>query len=100
MKKIILSADSASIVYLVPDVVADNLEEYCLEFCTKWLYNSPNAKKYRRNGFLCYNERDFIDYLNTYIFPNCESKMIENLGWTDLGNKLPAGYKGYPYFNF
>lgn len=37
MKEIILSADGDSIVYLVPDAVADNLEKYCLEFCEVWL---------------------------------------------------------------
>ena len=31
MKEIILSADGDSVVYLVPDVVADNLEKYCIE---------------------------------------------------------------------
>lgn len=32
MKEVILSADGDSIVYLVPDEVADNLIEYCMEF--------------------------------------------------------------------
>ena len=32
MKEVILSADGDSIVYLVPDKVADNLIEYCMEF--------------------------------------------------------------------
>ncbi len=39
MKEVILSADGDSIVYLVPDAVADNLEDYCLEFCSNWLRN-------------------------------------------------------------
>ena len=100
MKKVILSADGDSIVYLVPDDVADNLEEYCLEFCSNWLRYSPDAEKYRKNGILCYTERDFIDYLNAYVFPNCESRIIENLGWTNLGDNLPERYKDYPNFNF
>ena len=100
MKKVILSADGDSIVYLVPDDVADNLEEYCLEFCSNWLRYSPDAEKYRKDGILCYTERDFIDYLNAYVFPECESKIVENLGWTNLRDNLPERYKNYPYFNF
>ena len=100
MKKVILSADGDSIVYLVPDDVADNLEEYCLQFCSNWLRYSPDAEKYRKDGILCYTERDFIDYLNAYVFPDCESKIVENLGWTNLGDNLPERYKNYPYFNF
>ena len=100
MKKVILSADGDSIVYLVPDDVADNLEEYCLEFCSNWLRYSPDAEKYRKDGILCYTERDFIDYLNAYVFPECESKIVENLGWTNLGDNLPERYKNYPYYNF
>ncbi len=100
MKEIVLSADGDSIVYLVPDVVADKLEEYCLEFCSNWLRYSPNAEKYRKGGILYYSESDFIDYLNTYIFHDCESKMIKNLGWTDLRENLPEEYKNHPYYNF
>ena len=44
MKNIILSADGDCVVYSVPDVVADNLREYCIEFCDEWLWKSPNAK--------------------------------------------------------
>ena len=55
-------------VYSVPDSVADRLDEYCLAF-TEWLYASPHARKYRIGGGLCYNEADFISYLNRWIFP-------------------------------
>ena len=100
MKEVILSADGDSIVYSVPDEVADNLEQYCIEFCDNWLWNSPDAEKYRDGRGVCYNESDFIKYLNTYIFPDCESKMIKNLGWTDLDENLPEEYNKHPYFNF
>lgn len=33
MKHIIISADGDSMVYLVPDEVADQLDKYCLSFC-------------------------------------------------------------------
>ncbi len=100
MKEVILSADGDSVLYLVPDAVAENLEEYCLEFCSHWLQNSPDAEKYRVGIGVCYTESDFIEYLNTYIFPDCESKMIKNLGWAEMGETLPDEYKDYPYYNF
>ena len=100
MKKVILSADGDSVLYLVPDAVADNLEECCLEFCSDWLRNSPDAERYRVGKALCYTEADFIEYLNTCVFPDRESKMIKNLGWTDLGKNLPQEYRNLPYYNF
>ena len=100
MKKVIISADGDSIVYLVPDAVANYLRKYCISFCDKWMKNSPDAKKYRIKGDYCYNEADFIDYLNEYIFPEQKSVFVKNLGWTSLGENLPVEYQDYPYFNF
>ena len=100
MKEIILSADGASVVYLVPDAVADNLSNYCIEFCGNWLWKSPDAKRFRMGPGVCYTEADFIDYLNQYIFPEQKSVLVKNLGWTDLGKNLPLEYKSHPYFNF
>ena len=77
MKPVILSADGDSVVYTVPD-----------------------AGKYRVNGVVCYNEQDFINYLNTYRFPEEPSALIRNLGWTGLGETLPPEYRDLPYFNF
>lgn len=65
MKYVLLSADNSPSVYLVPDVVADDLIKYCFEFCQNWLRKSPDAKGFRRDGVVCYDEKDFIDYLNT-----------------------------------
>lgn len=100
MKEVIISADRDSVVYLVPDAVADDLRKFCILFCDKWMKNSPDAKKYRINGAYCYNEADFIAYLNEYIFPEQKSVFVKNLGWTNLGKNLPLEYQGYPYFNF
>lgn len=100
MKNVVLSADGDRKVYSVPDIVADNLSKYCIEFCTKWIRNSPHAKKYRIRGGVCYNEDDFIEYLNTYAFPNEKSVLIKNLGWIDFRTKLPTPYCDYPEFNF
>ena len=100
MKEVILSADGDSVIYSVPDEVADNLDKFCIEFCDKWLHTSPKAKKYRTKQGVCYNESDFIEYLNKYIFPNQISILVKNIGWTELGADLPEEYRNYPYFNF
>ncbi len=95
MTKIILSADREFMLYLVPDEVADNLDEYCLKFCHEWLNTSPDAEKYRFGAGFCFNEADFIDYLNEYVFPEQKSVFIKNIGW-----KIPNEYKNIPHFNF
>ena len=100
LKEVIISADGDSIVYLVPDAVANDLKKYCIYFCDKWMKTSPHAQKYKIKGGYCYNEADFIDYLNEYVFPEQQSVFVKNLGWTDLGSNLPAEYKDLPYFNF
>ena len=99
MKNIVISADGDRKVFSVPDVVADNLTKYCGNFI-KWLRNSPDAMKYRMGGGLCYNEEDFIEYLNAWIFPNQKSKLVKNLGWIDYNSKLPEPYVDCPTFNF
>ena len=100
MKEIIISADSDSKVYLVPDEVADNLRKHCIYFADKWMKKSPNSKKFKINGAWCFNEEDFIDYLNEVAFPEQKSVFVKNLGWTDIGDNLPEEYKNHPYFNF
>jgi len=100
MKKVVISADGDRKVYSVPDVVAENLEKYCMEFCTTWLWESPHAKKYRMDGGLCYNEDDFIEYLNKWVFPDEKSVLIKNLGWMDYSESVPAPYDECPEFHF
>ena len=100
LKEVILSADGDSVVYSVPDAVANNLESYCNTFCNQWMQTSPAAEKYKIGVVYCYNEADFIDYLNTYLFPEQKSVFVKSLGWTDLGRRLPAAYSNHPYFNF
>lgn len=102
MKKVILSADAELYVYSVPNVVADNLEDYCQEFQCDWLVNSKEAKKYRRRGGLIFNEKDFIEYLNTYIFPDDRSVLVEKIGFVNIhsGEVLPKKYENIPRFNF
>ena len=81
LKEVILSADGDSVVYSVPDAVANNLESYCNTFCNQWMQTSPAAEKYKIGGVYCYNEADFIDYLNTYLFPEQKSVFVKSLGW-------------------
>ena len=100
MKNVILSADGDCVVYSVPDVVANNLREYCIEFCDEWLWKSPDAKKYRSKNGVCYNEEDFIEYLNKWLFPNQISKFVENIGWISKNSQIPQKYKDCPRFNF
>ena len=105
MKEVILGADGDSVVYSVPDEVADNLRKYCMEFCSKWIYQSTNAAKYRYKDedgelYVAYCEADFIDYLNEWRFPNEPSVFVKNIGWTNCGKKLPLEYKEHPCFHF
>ncbi|MDL2205735.1 hypothetical protein LJC33_02350 [Eubacteriales bacterium OttesenSCG-928-N13] len=100
MKNVILSADGDSKVYSVPDEVADELDAYCMMF-QKWLWKSPHAEGFRTDKGICYDETDFIDYLNKWIFPNQPSQLIENLGWLDdFDTGRPSNYKACPWYNF
>lgn len=99
MKHVILNADGDRVLYLVPDIVADNLETYCLGFAHHWLHHSPHAEKYRIRGGLCYSEGDFIDYLNQYVFPEEKSVMVRVLGCMNPDN-FQEEYRGVPYFKF
>ncbi|MBR5379170.1 MAG: hypothetical protein IK140_01400 [Clostridia bacterium] len=99
MKKVILSADGPLGLYLVPDIVADSLHEYCLAFCD-WLNDSPDAAKYRHfskdiGTYIAYSQEDFIDYLNKYVFPMDQSEKLAEIGWP-----LQDEYKTLPRFNF
>ena len=100
MKNVVLSADGDRMVYSVPDVVAERLEEYCLYFCDHWLRTDPHGRQYKIRGGYCYNEADFIEYLNRWVFPQQPSKLVENLGWIDFGEALPGIYRDCPQFNF
>ena len=103
MKQVLLSADGEISVFSVPDEVADHLDRYCRDFCDGWLRKSPDARKYYRkeNGWsgLVYDETDFIDYLNQYVFRE-KSSLIQTLHGVYGEKDLPAEYADLPYFNF
>ncbi len=100
MKAVILSADNAPSVYLVPDLVASNLEHYCTDF-DHWLHHSPQAAGYRRGKVVCYNEMDFVAYLNRR-FPQTPSVLVERLDLSleEIPQRLPQRWQGAPWFNF
>ena len=105
MKEVILGTDGDSVVYSVPDEVADNFRKYCMEFCSNWIWKSSDAAKYRvadeyGEVCACYCEADFIEYLNTWVFPGQPSVFVKNIGWTQYGRKLPTEYQSYPCFHF
>lgn len=103
MKYVLLSADGEISVFSVPDKVANNLQKYCLEFCCNWLYQSPEAAKFRvqmgDTVGVCYDEKDFIDYLNQYICDE-QSTLIATLTDVYGEENLPKEYIGLPYFDF
>ncbi len=103
MKEVILSHDSEAILYLVPDVVADNLGQYCLDFAANWIWNGPEKCRFLKdfgNGqpVAMFGAPDFIDYLNNYAFPAQRSEAVKGLGCYDY--ELPDEYKDYPRYNF
>lgn len=104
MKRVLLSADSDLRVYLVPDEAADHLEELCMEFCCHWLWESPEAERYRlwMGGIRClrYTEADFIAYLNRYRFQDAPSLLIETLEGVYDREQLSEEYADLPWFNF
>ena len=102
MKRVLLSADNSPSIYLVPSEVADDLDGYCNEFANNWLRHDKRARKYHTGHGLCYNEEDFVEYLNRYIFPDRPSEYVETieLEWNGREEILPEKYKEMKWFNF
>ena len=103
MAEVILSHDSEAMLYLVPAEVAANLDEYCADFAANWVWHGPENGKFLRSfgeGQLgaVFGAPDFIDYLNNWAFPVCESKLIKGLGCYDY--EIPPQYQSYPKYNF
>lgn len=102
MKTVLLNADGDVSAYEVPNIVANNLMKYCSEF-NKWLWNSVQAKRFHTKHGVCYNEKDFIEYLNVWIFPEEQSRVIETVGTFEfIASKqpLPDKYRDCEWFNF
>lgn len=106
MKNVLLSADSDVSAYEVPDVVANNLAKYTAMF-NRWLWNDPNAERFHiktgDTSGVCYNETDFVEYLNVWIFPGEQSRLIETVGtFDDIASKqaIPERYIECEWYNF
>lgn len=103
MKNIILSADSEYMVYSVPDEVADEPEKYIDDFYN-WMKISPNAAHLRKNNgeyeYYCFTERDFIEYLNKWVFPEEPSVLVANIGWIQNKKQIPEKYRKCKEYNF
>ncbi len=102
MKEVILSADGDLSLYLVPADVADNLAEVANEFAFTYVWFGEKSGKFLKlNGEqygAVFNEEDFIEYLNTVLYPQKPSKKIKTLCGFD--DEVPKEYKNMPWYNF
>jgi len=103
MTEVILSHDSEAKIYLVPEEVAANLYEFCGDFAANWVWHgSENAKFLHnmKNGQIgaIFGAEDFIDYLNRWVFPGKQSRLVKGLGC--YAYEIPEEYKDYPKYNF
>lgn len=100
VRQVLLAADDSIKVYSVPDAVAADLERFCLEFASDWIWNDPRGAKLLcvHNGIkgAVFNASDFIEYLNEWVFPEQQSVLVKDLGCYEV----PAEYLEYPCFNF
>ena len=98
MKPVILSADNELKVYLVPDAVAENFER----LCTAFHRNPPKKLLVRLRGTTgyCFDETDFIAYLNEEVCGEEKCVFVENLGWDYARKKWPEKYRKCPHYNF
>ena len=46
------------------------------------------------------DEKDFIKYLNTWVFPEQPSVFIENIGQVESDADIPEKYRECPVFHF
>ena len=102
MKHLILSADGDRLVYLVPDDVADHPGKY-VDLFYHWMKESKQAKHLRRRmgaqiGY-CFNEQDFVDWLNHRKFRDTPCVFVANLGLINPRD-FPEEYRNCPWFNF
>ncbi len=98
MKPVILSADNELKVYLVPDFVAKDFERLCTEF-----HRNPPGKLWMRlrgrEGY-CFDETDFVAYLNETLCGEEKCVFVETLGWDYNRKKWPEKYRKCKHYNF
>ena len=103
MKEVVLSADGDLSLYLVPADVANNLAAVANEFASCYVWHGEKSGKFLK---LCgeqygavFDETDFIEYLNTVLYPDKPSKKIKTFQSAD-DEEVPEEYRKYPYYNF
>jgi len=103
MKEVVLSADGDLSLYLVPADVADNLATVANEFAFNYVWHGEKSGKFLK---LCgeqygavFDETDFIEYLNTVLYPNKPSIKIKTFQAAD-DEDVPEEYRKYPHYNF
>ena len=103
MKEVVLSADGDLSLYLVPADVADNLATVANEFASGYVWHGEKSGKFLK---LCgeqygavFDETDFIEYLNTVLYPDKPSKKLKTFKAAD-DEDVPEEYRKYPYYNF
>lgn len=101
MKYVFLGAWGPLNIYSVPEEVANNLEEYCNGYI-EWLREGNDKEKYYGKGYsFSYDENDFIEYLNKYIFPDRQSEFIITPKIGERGEYIiPEKFKDCPFFRF
>lgn len=100
MKYIRLSADGPVIcLFKVPDSVAENLSNYCLEFENRF-DSEPKYENKRRNGYNPVNE--FINYLVSEVNTQWlhEIELVNTYIWGLDDEDISEEYRNSPWFNF
>lgn len=102
MKEVILSADGDMSLYLVPADVADNLATVANEFASNYVWHGEKSGRVLKlcgeQYVACFNVEDFIEYLNTALYPDKLSKKLKIL--CSFDDEVPEKYKRVPYYNF
>jgi len=103
MKEVVLSADGDLSLYLVPADVADNLATVANEFAFNYIWFGEKSGKFLKlcgeQYVACFTEEDFIEYLNTVLYPDKPSKKLKTFQAAD-DEEVPEEYRKYPYYNF
>ncbi len=102
MKEVILSADGDLSLYLVPADVADNLATVATTFASDYVWHGEKSGKFLK---LCgeqyvafFTEEDFVEYLNTVLYPQKPSKKLKILCGFD--EEVPKEYARVPRYHF
>lgn len=99
MARQIDKADNAYAIYMM----VTNLVTVANEFAYNYVWHGEKSGKFLK---LCgeqygavFDETDFIEYLNTVLYPDKPSKKIKTFQAAD-DEDVPEEYRKYPYYNF